>query len=175
MKKYRLPRVFIEKELYENESHSYKHVLVFYDNKIMLTNFNSIKKGGKILVEEIYDDAYKYFLDLENSIICNDVCIMIDDKALLLSRGDKVFIKEFVGKDVIPLVSIGEKVESYSRLVTIFTGKHELRYGISGVSGIIFYFTQTEYKPQKFLFVVSKNVVMKDVIRNFERNRTHNT
>ena len=167
MNKLIIPRIFIKMSNHNLDVD--KNILVLEGNKVYIRkslnqlNLNS-EFPNNVYVEEIYDDAYKYFLNIEQSVICKDVCTVIDGKALFLNVGDNVVLREFTGKNVVPMVSVGENVNKSTRLVAIFTGKREVRYGLSQADGVVFYFTQIEYKPQKYLFVISQNVVVREIV-----------
>jgi len=161
-----IPRIFIKKGNHNLDMD--KNLLVLEENKVYIRKLLNqpdlnLELLNNAYVEEIYDDAYKYFLNIEESVICKDVCTVIDGKALFLNAGDHVVLREFTGKNIVPMVSVGENVNRSTRLVAIFTGKREVRYGLSQVDGIVFYFTQIEYKPQKYLFVISQNVVVREI------------
>jgi len=164
-----LPKIFIGIGESDYNLDVDRSLLILEEDKVYIKKpfkqlYLSSKSIGNVYVEEIYDDAYKYFLDIEQSAICRNVCTVIGVKALFLNAGDPVVLREFIGKNIVPMVSVGEKVEKSTRLVAIFTGKREVRYGLSQTDGVVFYFTQIEYKPQKYLFVISQNVVVREVV-----------
>jgi len=159
-----IPRIFIKRNISDYEN--IRNFLIIKDDYVEIasrTN-NIAHLFNEIYVEEVYDDSYKYFLDFENNKLCRDVCVIVSNNALFLDTNAKISLREFIGRNIVPLVSVGEIVNKSSRLVAIFTGKRELRYGLSTCSGIVFYFTQTEYKPQKYLFVISEDVKVKKVV-----------
>ncbi|MCS7097113.1 MAG: DUF2118 domain-containing protein [Candidatus Methanomethylicia archaeon] len=158
------PKVFVRGHM--NKYTKDKKILVFENDyaKIVSSDHVSDDMFNNIFIEEIYDDSYKYFLDLENGLILKDVCSVVNDIVLFLNANTKVLLREFVGRSIVPIVSVGERVRKSSRLVMIFTGKREVRYGRSNASGIVFYFTQIEYKPQKYLFVIANDVKVRKIV-----------
>ncbi|RLE50975.1 MAG: hypothetical protein DRJ21_01050, partial [Candidatus Methanomethylicota archaeon] len=110
---------------------------------------------GKIYVQEIYDDAYKWLIDLENGIIMrNSIIITPNGEYIFLKKGKRVYLFEAMGRIVVPLVKVGEKILSGRRIAAIFTGKREVRYLRSDSAGKIVYIAQIEIKPQRYLIVL---------------------
>lgn len=163
MRSLNIPRIFVKRSVSDGEN--IRNFLIIKDDYVEVASGrnNIAHLFDEIYVEEVYDDSYKYFLDFENNKLCMDVCVIVGNSALFLDTNAKISLREFVGKNIVPLVSVGEIVNKSSRLVAIFTGKRELRYGLSTCSGIVFYFTQVEYKPQKYLFVISEDVKVRKV------------
>lgn len=158
-----IPKIFIKKKVSECEN--IRHFLILNGDNVRISSpQDNTMLSDEVYVEEIYDDSYIYFLDLEFNKLRRDVCTIINNNALFLDVNSKIFLREFTGRHIFPLVSVGEKVNENSRLVVIFTGKREFRYGISKVSGIVFYFTQIGYKPQKYLFIISDDVKVRKVV-----------
>ena len=150
--------------LSEDGSLSERFLVIFDDGLKVLESGEPISDpGGVFYVQGVYDDSLDKFVDFKyNSVIC-DVAVLVGGEALFLRKGDNVYLREFVGKTLVSLVELGESVKEDSRLVMIFTGKREVRYGLSEVSGRIFYYVQTSYKPQRYVFVISPYVEVKYV------------
>ncbi|MCS7384261.1 MAG: DUF2118 domain-containing protein [archaeon GB-1867-097] len=113
--------------------------------------------GGTIYVQGVYDN-YLRLIDLEAGSIREDACIISDNMAIFLYKGEKILLVEVSGRKVVPLVKLGEKISSGSKLAMIFTGKREVRYYRSDTSGIVFYYSQIDNKPEKYLFALSPHV-----------------
>jgi len=110
---------------------------------------------GEIYVQRIYDDAYKWLVDFETGIIIKSAVVLPPSGDLIvLHKGDRVYLIEALGRIVVPLVSVGEDVSPGRRLAAIFTGKRELRYLRSDVSGKVAYVSQIGDKPQRYIFIL---------------------
>ena len=158
-----IPRIFVEienskiQEFIESGRAKKRMLIVKDSGEIKLIEIGDQFKNidGKIYVQEIYDDAYKWLIDLENGIIMrNSIIITPNGEYIFLKKGKRVYLFEAMGRIVVPLVKVGEKILSGRRIAAIFTGKREVRYLRSDSAGKIVYIAQIEIKPQRYLIVL---------------------
>ncbi|GEM_PF-717118 len=160
-----LPRIYVEvdeadvKRYIDNSGRALKRMAVVRDDgEVIFVDVGErlrIESKSKVYVQGIYDDAYAWLVDFETGIIRKNVIIVSPRGDIIrLNRGDKVYLIEATGRTVVPLVKLGEYVLEGRRLAAIFTGKREVRYLRSDVSGRIAYIAQVESKPHRYLIIM---------------------
>lgn len=135
-----------------------RRMLVLCDGEFKVFDVGDVLScfGDVFYVQEIYDDAYRWMVDLESGVVLRDCVILPFEGAdpIVLRRGDRVYLMEAVGRIVRSLVNPGDEVFVGMRIAAIFTGKREVRYLRSSVKGRVVYVAQVGDKPQRYLFVI---------------------
>ncbi|MCS7386441.1 MAG: hypothetical protein DRJ18_00565 [Candidatus Methanomethylicota archaeon] len=110
---------------------------------------------GDVYIQRVYDDAYRWLVDFEAGVVLKSAVVLpLSGPPIFLHEGERVYLIEALGRIVVPLVRVGEVVSPGRRLAAIFTGKRELRYLRSDVSGRIAYVGQIDVKPQRYIFIL---------------------
>lgn len=159
-----LSRVFVK--ISRNEVSSYvcngvlaRRLLLLRGGNVEVLEVGEVlgEVSGEIFVQEVYDDAYKWMVDLESGIVLRD-CIILPSKIcepIVLRRGTRVYLLEAVGRIVRSFVEPGDEVYRGMKVAAIFTGKGEVRYLKSSVGGRVVYVAQVGSKPQRYLFIIA--------------------
>lgn len=113
-------------------------------------------KGLKKFVEIVYESAMAMIFDLENKkTICKTVVVEPNTKeALMTEENIDIEIIEAKGRQLFPLVRVGQRVDKYSRLCYIVTRKYEVRVLKSFNRGIVFYIGEVFPRERKALYII---------------------
>ncbi|WP_423792357.1 DUF2118 domain-containing protein [Methanocaldococcus indicus] len=157
----KFPELYVENP----KKHENKRVVIERDGKIIkfLDENEDYKGDGKVLYKIIYDDFPNYILMNE---LLSDILLYYEvggaKQIIYLKKGTKLLEIMAEGYKVYPIVDFGCRILENHRLAAIQTGKGEIRFVNTPVTGLVIFLeeipTKSGRENYKFYILPDKEI-----------------